>query len=211
MRDVSLAELERLRRLVSWMNGESSPEWWRKVVVLQRTRIGQDLRDYIDEGRTEGDSFDRLRADVYMLFMAIRHVYRYAERFEEFSDDPRVDRAREKFLRKAPEAKNLRDFLEHLDEYAIGEGRMQRRKELDERDGSVAFVLGEEIEAQDEIYVVLGHNFVPVKTAAHAAIELAERLSEIQHDEWRAFLDLLPELSDTEMAEMGFEQSRLDP
>jgi hypothetical protein len=203
MREVSGEEIERLRRLLTWMRGESSPQWWRTVVRLQRARVDQDLKDYVDDGRVEGDSFDRLRADVYMLFMAIRHVYRYAERLGELSRDPRIDRARQKFLRKAPEAKNLRDFLEHLDEYAIGEGRMQRKKQLDQSHKSVAFVLGEQIQPEDEIFVVLGQNFVPVKTAAHAATELAERLTEVQHDEFRTFLDALPELSDAEMAEFG--------
>jgi hypothetical protein len=202
MREIGLAEVKRLQRLFAWSEGESSPAWWGDVVGLQRGRVGQDLRDYIAEGRTEGDSFDRLRSNIYMLFMAIRHVFRYAERFDELSDDPRIDRARQKFLRKAPEAKNLRDFLEHLDEYAIGEGRMQRQERMDPRHKKLMFALGDQIQEEDEVFVVLGNDFVPVKTAAHAAMELADRLTEVQQDEMRAFRNALPALSDEEMADL---------
>jgi hypothetical protein len=185
------SELDRLNRLFSWMQGESSPAWWRDVVRLQRKRVGDDLKGFIDAGRGPSPAFDRLRSDTYMLFMAIRHVFRYAERFAELSDDPRLSSATAEFLRLAPHAKDLRDFLEHLDEYAVGEGHMHRAGRLDSRDREIHFLLPEECQWDDEIVVQVGENLAPVKTAAHAAMKLAETLVEVQNDELAKYPDAL--------------------
>jgi hypothetical protein len=126
--------------------------------------------------------------------VAIRHVWVYVRRFKELSDDPRLAEAERDFLRLAPHAKDLRDFLEHLDEYAVGAGRMHTSGALDRTDRTVQLLMPEGGgQPDDEITVVLGERFVPVKTAAHAAMALADALAKIHREELDTTMRVLEE------------------
>jgi hypothetical protein len=190
----SAEELDRLWRLFSWMEDEASPGWWGGVVRLQRERVGAALRDFLAAGLAPGEPWDRLRADIHLLFVAIRHVGVYVRHFRELSDDPRLAAAEDEFLRLAGNAKDLRDFLEHLDEYAIGAGLMHLSGELDHRRRGVWLLMPEGGGRwDDEITVVLGEKLVPVKTAAHAAMALADALAEVHREEFDRTIRLLEE------------------
>jgi hypothetical protein len=177
-------ELDRLWRLFSWMDEEASPGWWGGVVRLQRERVGAAQREFLAGGLAPGEPWDRLRADIHVLLVAVRHVWVYLRHFKELSDNPRLVEAERDFMRLAPHAKELRDFLEHLDEYAIGAGRMHKSGALDRRNRGVQLLMPEGGgQADDEITVVLGKRLVPVKTAAHAAMALADALAEVHREE----------------------------
>lgn len=172
-------ELDRLFRLFSWMDDQASPKWWGDVVRLQRERVGQAQLDLIDAGLGPSEPWDRMRADIFFLFVATQHVFRYVEHFKDLSGDERLEAAEQRFLQKTPHSKDVRDFLEHLDEYAIGAGRMHMKEQLDPRDRSLQVSMPDSRQADDEVFVMLGERLIPVKTAAHAAVKLADTLAEV--------------------------------
>lgn len=53
-------------------------------------------------------------ADIFFLFVAIQHVFRYVEQFKDLSDEERLEAAEQRFLQETPHSKDVRDFLEHL-------------------------------------------------------------------------------------------------
>lgn len=205
-------ELDRLWRLFSWMEGEASPGWWGGVVRLQRERVGTAQRDFLAAGRALGEPWDRLRADIHLLFVAIRHVWVYVRRFKELSDNPRLAEAERDFLRLAPHAKDLRDFLEHLDEYAVGAGHMHTSGALDRRDRSVGLLMPEGGgQPDDEVTVVLGERLVPVKTAAHAAMALADALADVHREELDKTMRVLEEAYGRSLTLLGDEPPAVRP
>jgi len=181
--DSNPPELDRLFRLFSWMEDQASPAWWGSVVSLQGERVGEAQKQLIHAGLQPGEAWDRLRADIFFLFMAIHHVVRYVRHFKELSGDRRLEAAEQRFLEKTPHSKEIRDFLEHLDEYAIGAGRMHQRGQLDSRERSLQISIPDTRKPEGELFVWLGEWLVPVKAAAQAAIDLAGALAEVHRGE----------------------------
>ncbi len=71
------------------------------------------------------DAFDRLHIEAHFLLIAFAHMLRLLEVFANVLDDNYVKTIRDDFCDRAPWIKNLRDVLEHLDEYAAGKGNLE--------------------------------------------------------------------------------------
>src|SRR5437868_4823688 len=63
------------------------------------------------------DAERRLHTEVYFLALAIRRVILFHDAISKQISDTRLAQARATFIAAAPQAKNFREFFEHLDEY----------------------------------------------------------------------------------------------
>ena len=168
--------------------GTFSPSFWSEVVQLQLTRLEAGAhahRERVDhpERRSVWDGFGAsmthdlglVNADAYFLLMAIERVLRIARVYEEELPDRYVQEAIAEFTREAPDVKDLRDVLTHLDEYGRGAGR---RRDLGAQ-GSWWPSVGLDFE-RDEFTLPVGKLRVELKRAARAAIKLARTLNELR-------------------------------
>jgi hypothetical protein len=104
---------------------------WRLAVERQMRRV-EEARDGQRPMLEGSGSFPDVLAaqhqfiyDAHFLLVAIRNVLRNAELLRKLTGDGRVDRALRQFDRRFPDARNLRDVLEHFDAYLLDEGRLQ--------------------------------------------------------------------------------------
>jgi hypothetical protein len=69
------------------------------------------------------------QGDAYLFAIALRDVLRAAEfvkRCADKADRPAIRAAIASFKKRLPHATDLRDILEHLDEYSAGNGKLRR-------------------------------------------------------------------------------------
>lgn len=64
--------------------------------------------------------------DAISFALVLRQLIRAIEALNRRVKSAEVDEALEEFYSKFPHEKEMRDILEHFDEYVIGEGRLQR-------------------------------------------------------------------------------------
>lgn len=128
------------------------------------------------ERREDPDAEARLHADVYFLALAIRRVLLFHDLLSRHVTDERLARARDKFHKAAPKAKELRDLYEHLDEYLLDSPRKHIKLP-----GRAAPVLLCRWDCSN-VVVRFGAREIDVTLAAHAAIELG-RISATVWDE----------------------------
>jgi hypothetical protein len=122
-----------------------------------------------DEQKDDPDAEWQLHADVYFLALAIRRVLLFHDLLAKQTQDKRLAEARRQFARRAPDAKTLRDFYEHLDEYLLDHPR-KHRKEIPGRAAPRLLLRW----AADDVVVAFGPLHVDVTVAAVAAIELGK-------------------------------------
>src|ERR1700722_4066874 len=146
---------------------------WTRAVELQleRVREANDAHrrhSHPDEKERhdDPDAERRLHADVYFLALAIRRVLLFHDIFAKHVDDERLQAARAKFDASAPNAKELRDFYEHLDEYLLDSPRKHVKFP-----GRAAPVLYSRW-SRDDVVVSFGERDINITCAAVAAIEL---------------------------------------
>jgi len=124
--------------------------------------------DQSDEVMT---AFGRLRIETHFLLVAIRHVLRCYRRSASATGAVELEAAGAAFDVRVPEAKNFRDVLEHIDQYAVGEGRLQADDPEAQRFGlRVDF---DTADPSGHVTLLMGERSLPVKDAALAAIDLA--------------------------------------
>src|ERR1700694_2775830 len=99
---------------------------WTKAVETQLARVRDAnyrhrLHNSPNEAakREDPDAERHLHADVYFLALAIRRVLLFHDALVKQVDDQRLAEVRAIFDARAPGAKRLRDFYEHLDEYLL--------------------------------------------------------------------------------------------
>jgi hypothetical protein len=146
--------LELFRRF-GW--GALSPRHWAAAAERQRERLQAAHEALLSDagGIDEQDVLVRqMHVDTHFLLIAARHIQRALDRYRELLDDPRVERIWLDFVVAFPEAKRLRDVLEHLDEYALGAGRLHRSGELPQAHTFPKLPIDHD--PIGEIYVVLG-------------------------------------------------------
>lgn len=90
---------------------------------IYRWRAGLELQDK----RIRDDS-DRLHAqiDIDLYALILRNLVRAIEYAEKSTGDSEIKKALEKFKVTVPGWLNVRDFLEHFDEYSQGKGNRQK-------------------------------------------------------------------------------------
>jgi hypothetical protein len=127
--------------------------------------------------------YNQQEADCHFLLISIRHILRLARGHRE---DPRVAQAHDTFLKTFPQSENLRNILEHLDEYERGEGKLQRLGGGVDQDDRSVFIRSDADDPEGEIYYHFGFGIdVPLKAAAKAAVELAGLLEKVEDDDGR--------------------------
>ncbi len=164
---------------------------WAHAVEVQLERVREanyahrlHYSPHEKEQRDDPDAESRLHADVYFLALSIRRVLLFHDVLAKHVQDPRLHRAREKFDASASEAKELRDFYEHLDEYLLDSPRKHVKFE-----GRAAPMLHLRWDC-DNVVVSFGERELDITVAAVAAIELGresealwdEHLERIKHE-----------------------------
>lgn len=119
----------------------------------------------------------RIVAEAYFLLMAIDHLHRTGPLYERRTSDPRVKAAVRTFERDHGWAADLRDVVEHLEEYALGGGKERQRYGAGPKDVPTFLLAGSEPEA--EVVVRFGTAALELKAAAKAAISLANKLNKV--------------------------------
>jgi hypothetical protein len=172
----------------------TSASFWRDVLVLCLARIeeGQELLVPFDPQELNlkhavvlAAASTQQVADVHFALVAIRNTIRVLEDKLKVSADASLKALEKEFRESFPDAWNLRDILEHLLDYANGEGKLQRRGEMPTSENIPNLVYGSTRDPGAE--VVLMFNFearnIRVKEALRKAIEIAEHLSELERGE----------------------------
>ena len=136
-----------------------------------------------EEERLESDpeAERRLHTEVYFLALSIRRVLLFHEAISKQINDERLTCARATFVRAAPQAKDFRDFFEHLDEYLLGSGREQREGRVTERISPILRLRWD----QANVVVDFGGRMLDVTAAGAAAVELAADTGEV----WEEYLE----------------------
>jgi hypothetical protein len=118
--------------------GSASPSFWAEVARMQLQRIERGAeahrrRELHPERRSDRDGFAAalapfgpMQADAYFLLVAVRHLLDLADRYGERYGEAAVRALRARFDAAAPDAKDLRDVLSHLEEYVVGRGKRKR-------------------------------------------------------------------------------------
>ncbi len=161
--------------------GSITPAFWGEVVQMQLSRIERGAEAHRTRGphperRAADDGFAAslshdlgpIQADAYFLLAAVRHILTLADRYAERFDAGRADAALARFDTEAPDAKDLRDVLTHLEDYALGRGKHPRFKA--ERQWSIQ--LGLDFD-RGEFDLRAGTLHVELRRTAHAAVALA--------------------------------------
>jgi hypothetical protein len=139
---------------------------------------------HIPEGERldhDPDAERRLHTEVYFLALAIRRVLLFHEAISEQISDTRLAQARATFVAAGSQAKDFRDFFEHLDEYLLGSGRAQQ-------DGRVAGRISPILRlrwGQANVIVDFGGTTLDVTAAGEAACKLAEATRKV----WEEYRD----------------------
>jgi hypothetical protein len=148
---------------------------WTKAVETQLERVRDvNYRHRLNnspneqEKREDPDAERQLHADVYFLALAIRRVLLFHDAFAKQVDDERLRRARAKFDAQAPNAKELRDFYEHLDEYLLDSPA--KHVKIPGRTAPVLLCRWD----CDNVVVRFGALVIDVTLAATAAVELGK-------------------------------------
>jgi hypothetical protein len=161
---------------------------WMYVLDLQRSR----LRQLQEEGRRLGELIRggqltdwqlipkwqaQLLADGHFLLIAVRHVLQLARHLRDRSSehDGRAQALLEGFVRgRHGRAELVRGILEHFDRYWI-EGRQEPRKGMAGWPRPAMANIG----ADDDLYLLVGHNDIELLPLADDALRLAQGLYEV--------------------------------
>jgi hypothetical protein len=126
------------------------------------------------------ETWERLHGTGLMLAVAIDQVLAFERRVWRLTGDAELAEARASFDAVGPDAKELRDLVAHLDEYAVGEGRRQRQT-------GKGRPLGEQyLQAlifwtdDGTTYLDLGDKQLQLGAAAKAAIDLAQVVERVR-------------------------------
>jgi hypothetical protein len=187
-----VAELDPLRVFTSTIR-HHSPGFWGAAVRLQLARVEEAQAVVLAEKRAaeEGDTprqawlregvafFHTQNADAHFLLVAMRNVLRSADRAAQ--DDHDIAAATSAFYREFPDVHDLRDMLEHLDEYAIGQGKLQRAGRVSADNRGPHLLYHSDSDHAAEIEIRFGaERRVPLKAAALSIARLADRLDALE-------------------------------
>jgi hypothetical protein len=124
-------------------------------------------------------TWERLQGSALALVVAIHQVLAFERRVRSLTGDAELAKARARFDAVGPDAKELRDLVAHLDEYAAGIGRRQTGKAMPPLS---------ETNLETFIYwtdgggtnLTLGDKGLDLRRAANAAIDLAQVVERVR-------------------------------
>ena len=121
--------------------------------------------------------------DVHAVLRGIRNVLRILEAQSPGSKDARLCRAEAEFRDSFPAAWDLRDILEHLPDYVAGEGKLQRKGVMptDSNVPNLAYSSVKDPASEITLLFNFERQKIEVKAAARKAIQIADLLSESDH------------------------------
>lgn len=129
---------------------------------------------------TEGENAPKdglewqLQMEVYFLVLSIRRLVLFHDLLARHIPDPRLEEARETFMKKAPAALRLRNFYEHLDEYLL-DGDKKHMKTIQGRAAPILKLRWD----SDNVVVSFGDTQVDVSLAAEGSIELGRASGQV--------------------------------
>jgi hypothetical protein len=155
--------------------GKAVEDQIRRVVVAGNQHRQNNAPDgvHIPEGeriKPDPEAERRLHTEVYFLALSIRRVLLFHEAISKQIRDARLAQARATFVAAAPQAKDFRDFFEHLDEYLLGAGRAQQEGRVAGRISPILRLRW----GQANVVVDFGGATLDVTAAGEAAVKLAE-------------------------------------
>ena len=166
--------------------GKAVEDQIERVVVAGNHHRQNNAPDgvHIPEGERlehDPDAERRLHTEVYFLALAIRRVLLCVEAISKQISDARLAQARATFVAAAPQAKDFRDFFEHLDEYLLGSGRAQQEGRVAGRISPILRLRW----GQANVVVDFGGATLDVTAAGEAAVKLAEEAGNV----WEEYRD----------------------
>ena len=188
------------------MTGQASPGFWRQAIARQSERIevGQQLvLEAFNDGRPVAiEEHQRVMADVHFLLIAVRQILRYLDRLRDLTGDPQLVDADSEVRAAMPHVKDARDILEHLDEYAIGLGRLQLSGQVDVKDPLPKLSYRSSTDSKGELDLRLAERIIPLKATTRATINLSELLTRF------GWTTSILTASKGQVAELGLRESR---
>lgn len=170
----------------------SSPGFWSTALRLSLQRFEDGQKELLRQRRAPVKyAPDRgiavayqESADCHFILIAMRNVLRVMEDRIDARTDPRLHRLEKAFRKEHPDAWHLRDVLEHLLDYEAGNGRLQRQGDLPKEE-SQPWLHYESADPSAEVTLHFAGSGrrCRLKAAAAMAIEIADLLTEIEHDE----------------------------
>lgn len=166
--------------------GKAVEDQVQRVVIVGNHHRQNNAPDgvHIPEGELlehDPDAERRLHTEVYFLALAIRRVLLFHEAISKQISDARLAQARATFVAAAPQAKDFRDFFEHLDEYLLGSGRAQQERRVAERISPILRLRW----GNANVVVEFGGATLDVTAAGEAAVKLAEATAKV----WEEYRD----------------------
>lgn len=173
----------------------ASPKFWGNAIELQLHRVEEmqalSIREHSrqQDGATHAPAvrpgisfYHRTSAEVHFLLVAMRNALRIVRR--RAATSKLAAEADAQLSADFPHVGDLRDMLEHLDEYSLGEGRLQQRGEIrrDNRDPHLHFTSATDAAAELEI-AFSDERRVPLKAAARMFARVAGELADEEHEE----------------------------
>jgi hypothetical protein len=179
----------------------SSPAFQRDAIRAQLERLREHRLDEIAfsaeaAGSTYGEvigtgapDMHRMQGvDAHFLLVAIGAVLRTSAKLLSRTGDPRLAEARTKFDAAYPHAADLRDIHEHLEDYAAGDGWLQRDDVPESvrvrSDGSAFWIKFEDRSDPDcAIWINFSDSRrVELRAAAAKAVEMAELMEQVESE-----------------------------
>lgn len=156
--------------------GALSPRYWAAAIELQRERLEADQRAIAHSAPGTAPRREAIRClqiDAHFGLVAIRNLLRMVDQYTRVLKDAALSADRAAFTLAAGESKHFRDVLEHLDDYALGTGRLHERGELDPTAGLPTLSF-QPPAPQEEVLLELGDWLLPLKATSTAAVKLGE-------------------------------------
>jgi hypothetical protein len=162
---------------LGWEVGAGATVWAR--AVQDGLDLHESARARHVTNTADLEAWERMHGAAMMVVVAIAQVLAFEQRVSELTGDADLAHARKQFDAAAPDAKLLRDVVTHLDEYAVGKGRRQTGKlgpRFDPKYASPFIYWGN----GGGTYVNLGSEAMNLRTAASAAVKLADVVEQVR-------------------------------
>lgn len=163
----------------------SGLELWTSTVERQLDRVRDANYRHRLHARPPGEEQEEhptaeaeLHSEIYFLVLAIRRLLLFTESLAGQLNDERLDSARRRFDQQAPNAKKVRNFFEHIDEYLLD----APGKHMKEIAGRASPVLISRWDC-DNVVIAIGTERFDVTLAALAAIELGKEVRPLWDEE----------------------------
>jgi hypothetical protein len=165
-----------------WLGHDAGPGYWGHAIVTQWRRVldagrdreqasSKDQRDYIA-------AYHRLVFDSHFLVVAIRQLLHMQESILEQTGDANLKVARTKFDQAVPQVSDFRNFLEHLNEYLLNCGWLQKDGRVGQ-DPSLDVVY---LDSDDYVFMRFDEFHLELHTATDAALELGTASAKALHN-----------------------------